>query len=74
MDKQPDHLVPDPQVCAELGITSMTLWRYDQDAKLKFPVAIKIRNRNYRSRKQLEAWKAELLSKAMKEHRQKLAG
>jgi hypothetical protein len=26
--EEPDVFVPDPKVCAELGITSMTLWRY----------------------------------------------
>ena len=59
-----DELVPDPQVGRELGITSMTLWRWDHDPDLEFPPAIKIRNRNFRSRNLLEAWKAKMLRRA----------
>jgi hypothetical protein len=29
-----DELVPDPQVIRELGITAMSLWRWDRDATL----------------------------------------
>lgn len=63
--EQPDELVPDPQVWRELGITSMTGWRYTHDPKLNFPPPIKIRTRNFRSRRQLEAFKARLLRDAM---------
>ena len=59
---------PIPQVWRELGICSMTGWRWDHDPELEFPPAIKIRNRNFRSRKQLEAWKARMLRRAI-EHR-----
>jgi len=61
----PDEFVPDPRVVRELGITAMTLWRYDQDPDLDFPPAIKIRNKNYRSRNMLEAWKTRMLARAM---------
>ena len=64
---EPDQHVPDPQVCAELGITSMTLWRYDHDADLNFPPAIKIRTRNFRSRRLLEEWKARMLRRAVEQ-------
>ena len=67
---QPDQHVPDPQVCRELGITSMSLWRYDHDATLNFPPPIKIRNRNFRSRRLLEAWKEEMLRRAVKQRGQ----
>jgi hypothetical protein len=57
-----DELVPDPRVCEEFGITLMTLWRWDHDPKLKFPPAIKIRKKNYRSRRQLEQFKQHLIT------------
>jgi hypothetical protein len=60
-----DVLVPDPQVCAEFGIVAMTLYRWDHDAKLNFPPATKIRNRNYRSRRELEEFKQRLLREAI---------
>ena len=63
--EQPDELVPDPQVWRELGITSMTGWRYTHDPELNFPPPIKIRTRNFRSRRQLEEFKARLLRHAM---------
>jgi hypothetical protein len=60
-------LVPDPVVCREFGITAMTLWRWTHDSELNFPPAIPIRNRNFRSRKQLEAFKARMLNKAIRQ-------
>src|SRR5262249_24857985 len=54
-DTNPDNLIPDPIVCAEFGVTAMTLWRWTHDTELNFPPAIAIRNRNFRSRRQLEA-------------------
>ena len=64
-DQLHDELVPDPQVWKELGITPMTLWRYTHDVELNFPPAIKIRTRNFRSRRQLEAFKERLLRDAL---------
>ncbi len=58
-----DELVPDSAVRRELGISSMSLWRYTNDAALSFPQPAKIRDRNFRSRRELEAWKAAQLSK-----------
>jgi hypothetical protein len=68
-NSNPDSLVPDPAVCGEFGVTSMTLWRWTHDSELNFPPAIAIRNRNFRSRKQLEAFKARMLEKAIRERR-----
>jgi hypothetical protein len=68
-DTNPDNLIPDPIVCAEFGVTAMTLWRWTRDPDLNFPPAIAIRNRNFRSRKQLEAFKARMLSKAIRHRR-----
>jgi predicted DNA-binding transcriptional regulator AlpA len=66
----PDNLIPDPVVCAEFGVTAMTLWRWTRDRELNFPPAITIRNRNFRSRKQLEAFKARMLIRAICQRRE----
>ena len=60
-----DSLVPDPQVWRELGVTPMTGWRYTNDPKLSFPPAIRIRGRNFRSRKMLEEFKQRMLRRAL---------
>ena len=64
-DGVPDMLVPDPQVCREFGVCSMTLWRWGRDPTLNFPPAVKIRKRNYRSRRGLEETKARWLRMAL---------
>jgi hypothetical protein len=61
----PDELVPDPEVCREFNVTAMTLWRWDHDVKLKFPPPVQIRRRNFRSRRQLELFKTQLMRKAL---------
>lgn len=66
-----DELVPDPQVQKEFGISAMTLWRWDHDSALHFPPAIKIKTRKYRFRLALDAFKAELLRKAIAERNKK---
>jgi predicted DNA-binding transcriptional regulator AlpA len=65
----PDNLIPDPVVCAEFGVTAMTLWRWTRDPELNFPPPIAIRNRNFRSRRQLEAFKARMLMRAIRQRR-----
>jgi hypothetical protein len=60
-----DELVPDPVVCKEFGITAMTLWRWDHDPELDFPPAMKIRTKNYRSRRLLEKFKQRLITMAI---------
>jgi hypothetical protein len=65
---RPDALVPDPVVAKEIGTTLMGINRRDHDpkmAELNWPVKITIRNRNFRSRKQLEQHKATVLQQAM---------
>jgi hypothetical protein len=62
-----DQLVPDTVVLREFGVCSMTLSRWSKDPALNFPAAIKIKSRNYRSRRELEAFKAALLRKAISE-------
>jgi hypothetical protein len=60
----PDQFVPDPVVWRELGVSSMTGWRYTRDPHLGFPPQIKIRRRNFRSRAALEEFKARLVQSA----------
>ncbi len=62
-----DELVPDPQVWREFGVTPMTGWRWTHDPELNFPPPVKIRNRNHRSRRLLEEFKAKLLRIAIKQ-------
>jgi hypothetical protein len=64
-----DELVPDPQVQREFGVSKMTLHRWTLDPRLRFPPKIKIRERNFRSRKQLEKFKARMLRQALKQAR-----
>jgi hypothetical protein len=64
----PDTFVPDPLVWKELGVSSMTGWRWAHDPTLDFPVAVRIRGRNFRSRRQLERWKQRMLRRAIAQH------
>jgi hypothetical protein len=68
-DNVPDELVPDPQVQREFGISKMTLHRWTNDPRLRFPPKVKIRERNFRSRKQIETFKARVLRQALKQAR-----
>jgi hypothetical protein len=71
--EQPDTLVPDAQVCRELGgISLMTLNRrdnYDPD----FPARVKVNGRNYRFRSALEAYKRKLLAVAVRDQKTRIA-
>jgi hypothetical protein len=63
-----DHLVPDPLVAREFHVTLMTVWRWDRSpakTDLGWPPKVKIGPRNYRSRNQLEAFKGNLLRRAL---------
>lgn len=60
-----DPLVPDPVVCREFGVTRMTLHRWDRDEQLGFPVKIQIRDKNYRRRSELNAFKQRLFDEAL---------
>jgi hypothetical protein len=66
---EPDTFVPDPQVWAEFGITSMTGHRWTHDPDLGFPPPIKIRTRCFRSRKALEVFKKKMIRKAVSERK-----
>jgi hypothetical protein len=64
-----DVLVPDSQAAVELGgVSRMTLFRWDRDpakAGQGFPPRVMLNGRGYRSRKQLEKFKANLMRKAL---------
>jgi hypothetical protein len=66
-----DSLVPDPQVRTELGnISNMTWWRWQEDEALialGLPPPVKVRDRVFRFRKQLERFKNNLMLQAIKE-------
>jgi hypothetical protein len=65
-----DSLVPDPKVAEEFHVTLMTIWRWDRNparTELGWPPKIKIGPRNYRSRNGLEAFKANVLHRALTE-------
>lgn len=69
----PDDLVADTQVRKEFGgISSMSLWRWDRDPKLGFPKKYQIRKRNFRSRKEIEAFKRTVLEQAIGQPRKSL--
>jgi len=60
-----DEFVPDPQVWREFNVTPMTGWRWTRDPKLGFPPAIKIRSRNYRSRRAINAFRERMVREGM---------
>jgi len=62
---QQDKLVPDPVVWREFGVTSMTLYRWTNDEKLGFPPPVKIRTKNFRSRRALEEFKERMMRNAI---------
>ena len=65
-----DELVPDTVVTKEFNVTLMTLWRWTNDPELAFPPAIKIRSRNYRSRRALDEFKSRMLQRGLAAARQ----
>jgi hypothetical protein len=65
----PNQLVGDPVVAKEFGVSLMTLFRWSADPGLEFPPIVKIRGRNFRSRRQLEEFKENLIRKALMERR-----
>jgi hypothetical protein len=72
----PDEFVPDSQVVREFGITSMSLWRWDEDPALQrmgWPPAVYIRRRKFRSRRALEEFKAQMIRRAIEARNDKSA-
>ena len=65
-------LVKDFVVRAEFGdLSEDALKAWDADPDLGFPPRITIRNRNYRSRAALDAFKDKLLAEAMRKRRKR---
>ena len=44
------------QTAEHLGVTSMTIWRWERDDKLAFPKPTVIRDRKYWNRQDLDKW------------------
>jgi predicted DNA-binding transcriptional regulator AlpA len=44
------------QTAAYLGVTAMTIWRWERDPKLAFPASTVIHGRKYWSRDDIDAW------------------
>jgi predicted DNA-binding transcriptional regulator AlpA len=66
LELPPDHLVPDRIVRNELGdVSLMTIYRWTNDPTLGFPPPIKIRNKNFRSRRAIEEFKARMMRAAV---------
>jgi hypothetical protein len=73
-----DSLVPDTLVTVELGVSTMTVWRWDNEdadadavAPLGWPPPIVFRRRKFRSRQALEIFKKNLTDRAIKERGRK---
>src|SRR6266404_5174820 len=68
-DEQPDVLVRDSVAAEELGdVTRMTMYRWDKDPRmleLGWPPRIEMNGRAYRSRRQLEQFKHNLMLRAI---------
>jgi predicted DNA-binding transcriptional regulator AlpA len=57
-------LIPDPEVARQLGVTLMTIWRWDHDPSMGFPKPIRLRTRKYRRASDLIAWRDSLVREA----------
>jgi predicted DNA-binding transcriptional regulator AlpA len=44
------------RTAAYLGVTAMTIWRWERDPKLAFPAASVIHGRKYWNRNDIDAW------------------
>ena len=45
-----------PQLAAMLGVTTMTIWRWQRDEKLAFPQPSVIHERKYFNRDEINQW------------------
>lgn len=53
---QTKRMLPEVKVRERYGVSSMTLWRWDQNPCLNFPPAIRINKRKYRDETELDAF------------------
>lgn len=69
-----EELVTDKQVAQELGgVRPITIWRWTKDSNLGFPPAVKINNRNYRRRSDIEAFKLRMFEQAVTSNKTEVA-
>lgn len=62
---QHDEWLPDPVVAkTRYRVSTRTLWRWDRRPEMRFPPAMIINRRKYRSRNQLAAWDAAMAAKS----------
>jgi hypothetical protein len=72
LDDPPDSLVPDVTVQEEFGVGPMGIHRWDADpemAAIGWPPPVYIRKRKYRSRRKLEAFKAALVRRSIRDRK-----
>ena len=56
MSKNESEWLGGAQLAAMLGVSSMTIWRWERDPDLKFPPPAIIRDRKYWSRAAVNKW------------------
>jgi hypothetical protein len=62
------EFIADTKVRSQLGVSEMSVWRWDHDPSMAppgWPARVKIGRRNYRNREQFEAFKARLMRVAI---------
>lgn len=70
----PLELIPDRKVRDELGVTDMTLWRWDRNAELialGWPAPVYINKRKFPNRQQLEKFKTTMMERAINDRDRK---
>jgi hypothetical protein len=75
-EKKPDAFVKDSVVCEELGVSKMTLFRWDQDPRMAEmgwpPPVILNKSYKYRARSALETFKATMVRRAIEDRDQRM--
>ena len=56
MSKTKSEWLGGAQTADYLGVTAMTIWRWERDPKLAFPASTVIHGRKYWSRDDVDAW------------------
>lgn len=61
----PEKLMTASEVMAKFSVSKMSLWRWQQDEKVRFPKPIRIRNRNYYLESEIARFQADLIAHAV---------